>query len=78
MESTDKKAIRGYFGKDMDESSSSEDEDDGNNSKILSVRNIADTVLFISLDLEGDLSLMSGLEAATSCGSECCADRAPE
>ena len=48
MDSTDKKAIRGYFGKDMDVSSSSEDEDDDNNSRILNVRNIADTVIFIS------------------------------
>lgn len=54
MDSTDKKAIRGYFGKDMDVSSScedeDEDEDDDNNSRILNVGNIADTVLFISLD----------------------------
>ena len=55
MESTDKEAIRKYYGEDREESgpeSESENSEDENSpDRILDVQNIADSIVFISFSL---------------------------
>lgn len=68
MESTDQEAIRRYYGSDREEEVSEEDCNDGT---ILDVKNIADTVLFISFYLIMGWYFILRFEAAATCWSQC-------
>ena len=68
MESTDKAAIEKYYGRTFDESSSESSGDEAPTHSILSVSNIADSVLFISY-VWIVLSFTACSEAATT---RCC------
>lgn len=83
MESTDKEAIRRYYGweENGDEecsssTSSSEEEEVDLEDRILDVQNIADSVLFISFVRRGRGSLMARFEATASRSREPSVDRA--
>lgn len=55
MESTDKEAIRKYYGEEREESGSESEsersEDENSPDRILDVQNIADSIVFISFSL---------------------------
>lgn len=81
MESTDKEAIRRYYGwedngdEECSASSLSSEEEVDLEDRILDVQNIADSVLFISFVWRGRGSLMARFEAAASRSSEPSVDR---
>ena len=81
MESTDKEAIRRYYGwedngdEECSASSLSSEEEVDLEDRILDVQNIADSVLLISFVWRGRGSLMARFEAAASRSSEPSVDR---
>lgn len=74
MESTDKEAIRRYYGSERDEDECEDDEEeyesDMEDDSILDVENIADTVLYISFPCLLLVIFIERLEATTQCWSK--------